>query len=269
MAKKAVVQCLSRLAEKEAKLSSAVAPPDMKQVAEIEWEPLVQRLLWWQDGGGNSRIRPGAWGTAVEHIPLSYQLLLYPTLIVNLHPYTDSEDFQKRYRMSQEQMLQLLDLGTILLNVFAYDSDSRSGFERYGASPGIERLLEHPGCRINSVRRNFFLQAVDPTGAGAKDALTKAQRLFWSAIDEMDPEQRLALTDTFRYLHVLGKHDDRLSKWIVSLGEEELTAARAKPIITELRGLKARIAAGFTAAFGGFMSFGETLWLKWPKLRRT
>lgn len=198
------------------------------------------------------------WGIYVSDLPILWQLTVQPSLIVDVWPMSLG-DFSLRYGVRPDQFATLAAEGFVMPNLYHYDSDRPSAFAKHEASADTLMPIlayEQTRCRINSIRRAPFLEAV--AGPQFRDLVEDGKRLFEPSLAELSPEQREALT---RSRELPGAVQKVSTNWayVVSLrGRDEWTEEIRREGIhdgtRELRRLTARYsaaAAPYTAAFGG------------------
>jgi hypothetical protein len=256
------------LAGRESDISRSVAITPTR-TAEC-WEIASQSLL---EGSApnhplNLRAVSGAWGIAVNNVPITYQLLVYPTLIVDLYPYKDEKGFFGRYGLEIPRALRLASRGHIVFNLIEYESQKSTGFAQYCASPRIEQFLEQPWMRINSIRRQRFLDAVAPEDKQDEYRST-GSRLFSDAIRRLPDIQRYlhagysdapgaikAVSENFMYLNLLATSDNGVLQWLQEI-PSTVSVESAGQWIDNIRGFKTLVASPYTAAFGGFVNYNK------------
>ena len=103
----------------------------------------------------------GCWGNASDDVPLLRQLLMEPRLIVDLKNIKNDESCFKLYGVTIKQLILLARLGFISINVYAYESGKKNGFNYYTENLESEDFIDlldydNAKCRINSIRKEGF-----------------------------------------------------------------------------------------------------------------
>lgn len=238
------------------------------------WDYLAQQVLLAPRGRENPNVAAddGLWGCAVDEVPLLRQLLIYPSLIVDLRPYKGETDLINSFGLTLNQLLRLADAGHILLNVYEFESQRGKKFEAYIGSPGIEKILKHPNCRIHSIRREQFFRSI-AVPEEIRSATRRSARAFFEEqivrLSQQHPDHLESLTrcrdvegalavvtEAYLYLEVFGSDRPEVRAWLSAL-PRQITTSSINQILVELLGIKLMLANPYTAAFGGFSTYTE------------
>lgn len=271
---KHLLKDIEKLASEENSAVRATAD----QLGQIEdsgrWDYLAQNLLLAPREGVIPIIAAdyGRWGCAVDSVSLLLQLLIYPSLIVDLRPYENEDVLVKSFGVTLNQLLRLADAGHILFNLYEFESQQRKGFETYLQSPSIEKILKHPNCRIHSIRRKEFFRSIAIPEDKIKNVRTSARELFENQIvnlAQQAPEQLESLTrcrdaegaieaiaEAYLYIEIFGGVRPEIRAWLDTL-PKMINMPNLIQALVELRGIKSMLATPYTAAFGGFSTYTE------------
>lgn len=213
-------------------------------------------LLCIEPNGSLAKFRE--WGISVEGLPILWQLTVQPTLIVDVWPMSHDE-FKSQYGINPDQFAELAREDFIIPNLYHYDSDRANDFAGHEAFSDVLMPIlafEQTRCRINSIRRAPFLQAL--AGSTFDALFNKGKELFEPGLSTLTPDQRKALT---RSEDLSGALQRTASQWayIITLRghdewTEKITQDGVGDVQREIRRLTARYsaaAAPYTAAFGG------------------
>lgn len=273
---------ISNLEEYE---NSAVEYLD-KEVDSDDLHELAQKYLRLKKGGKtdlfDSRMKSGSWGNSSNKKNVLLQLLINRHLIVDLKTLRNDDEFFTEYGVTSSQLLELAYRGFIVINIYAYESESKNGFEGYKQTPNIEKFLDRDlsNPRIIHLRREAFLRRIgkskngvnsdDNTGvldtllskvkstsslSGARDqdnipSALKAAASHYNVVKKIlpfydTPESKRIFEQSDYYLK---SFENTLEKGDLDLNEE----------VTKLRGLKTLLAAPITSTMGGIYNMSES-----------
>jgi hypothetical protein len=203
------------------------------------------------------------WGNSIVNMPLLPQLLIHPSLIVDIEPIKGEQAFAKRYGVTPFQMFELIEKDFIIPNIYMYDSDKASGFVRYeDAAETLRPVLFSTKCRINSVRRKPFLSLIGKTKFA--ESVKEGEGLFRSALRKLGEDRRQRLcrdaslkgalvrtANNWAYVGVLGDASPEFELWMEQVRDHPPDEQSVEPILRDLEAAKLLLASPFTAAFGG------------------
>jgi hypothetical protein len=216
----------------------------------------AKTLLCIEPDGPPARFQE--WGIYVANLSVLWQLTVQPTLIVDVWPMSHDE-FRLQYGITPDQFAALAHEGFIIPNLYHYDSDKANNFARHEAFSDVLMPIlafEQTRCRINSIRRAPFLQAL--AGSTFDALVDEGKQLFEPGLSAFTPDQRKELS---RSEDLAGALQREASKWAYAItlrGHDEWTKKIMQDGVGDvqvaLRRLTARYSAAsapYTAAFGG------------------